>query len=195
MKKFDAIKYFLLLSALSLTLSACVSEPAKVESNLYIKGAPDWVNRGSSAVSGNDGRMFYGIGSASPMGDMALQKATADDRARAEIARILSSYMQLVSNDYLASVRSGKNSDKNSVLNEEAVSRQINNTSRLNMAGARIIGSWRDPQSSTIWSIAELDMKHVKSTIAGVNEMNTDLKQYIETSAENIFDRIAKEKK
>jgi hypothetical protein len=38
-------------------------------------------------------------------------------------------------------------------------------------------------------------MQHVKRTMAGVNDMNVDLKRYIETSADNIFDRIAKEKK
>jgi len=38
-------------------------------------------------------------------------------------------------------------------------------------------------------------MKHVKSTLDGVQDMNTDLKRYIETQADNIFDRVAKEKK
>jgi hypothetical protein len=38
-------------------------------------------------------------------------------------------------------------------------------------------------------------MKQVKSTMSGVNDMNVDLKRYIETSADNIFDRVAKEKK
>ena len=32
-------------------------------------------------------------------------------------------------------------------------------------------------------------------TMAGVGDMNADLKRYIETSADNIFDRVAKEKK
>lgn len=195
MKNFDAIKNIWIFALLLAVVSGCSTEPTKVESNLGIKGAPDWVNQGSSAVSTKDGRMFHGVGSASPMGDLALQKATADDRARAEVARVLSSYMDVVSNDYTASARSGETGDKNTGVNEEAISRQIKNTTKINMAGARIIGSWRDPKSNAIWSIAELDMKHVKSTMAGVNDMNPDLKRYIETSAENIFDRVAKEKK
>jgi hypothetical protein len=195
MKNFDAIKKIWIFALLLAVISGCSTEPTKVESNLGIKGAPDWVNQGSSAVSTKDGRMFHGVGSASPMGDLALQKATADDRARAEVARVLSSYMDVVSNDYTASARSGETGDKNTGVNEEAISRQIKNTTKINMAGARIIGSWRDPKSNAIWSIAELDMKHVKSTMAGVNDMNPDLKLYIETSADNIFDRVAKEKK
>jgi len=188
------IKLFYLI-LLGMAISGCSTksvqtEVAQVESNLGIKGAPDWVNKGSNILSGKNGRMFYGVGSATPQGDMALQKAIADDRARAEIARILSSYLEVLSTDYMATVKlAGTN------VNEEQVSLQIKNTTKVNMAGARIIGSWRDPKSNAIWSIAELDMKRVKSTMAGVNDMNADLKHYIDTSAENIFDRVAKEKK
>jgi len=195
MKNLSAIKKLLSLAVLVAVISGCSSEPTQVESNLGIKGAPDWVNKGSNILSTKDGRLFHGVGSASLMGDMALQKSVADDRARAEVARVLSSYLDVVSNDYMASAKSGETGDKNTGVNEEAVSRQIKNTTKVNMAGARIIGSWRDPKSNTIWSIAELDMKYVKSTMAGVNDMNVDLKRYIETSADNIFDRVAKEKK
>lgn len=191
MKNLNGLIKLLSLSVLLAIFSGCSSEPTQVESNLGIKGAPDWVNKGSNILSTKDGRLFHGVGSASQMGDMALQKATADDRARAEVARILSSYMDVLSNDYMASAKSGDTG-----VNEESVSRQIKNTTRVNLAGARIIGSWRDPKSNTIWSIAELDMSHVKSTMAGVTDMNADLKRYIETSADNVFDRVAaKEKK
>ena len=195
MKNIFAINKLFIFAVLVAAISGCGTEPTQVESDLGIKGAPDWVNKGSSAVSTKDGRMFHGVGSAAPMGDLALQKATADDRARAEVARVLSSYMDVVSNDYTAAARSGETGDKNAGVNEEAVSRQIKNTTRINMAGARIIGSWRDPKTNVIWSIAELDMKQVKNTMAGVNDMNPELKRYIETSADNIFDRVAKEKK
>ena len=195
MKNLFVIKKWLSLAVLVAVISGCSSEPTKVESNLGIKGAPDWVNKGSNTLGSKEGRLFHGVGSASPMGDMALQKSVADDRARAEVARVLSSYLDVVSNDYTAAAKSGEVGDKSTGVNEEAVSRQIKNTTKVNMAGARIIGSWRDPKSNAIWSIAELDMQHVKNTMAGVNDMNADLKRYIETSADNIFDRVAKEKK
>jgi hypothetical protein len=190
MQNLSAIKKLLSLAVLVAVVSGCSSEPTKVESNLGIKGAPEWVNEGSNFLSTKDGRLFHGVGSASPMGDMALQKSVADDRARAEVARVLSSYLDVVSNDYMASAKTADTG-----VNEEAVSRQIKNTTKVNMAGARIIGSWKDPKTNTVWSIAELDMNHVKSTMAGVSDMNVDLKRYIETSADNIFDRVAKEKK
>jgi len=182
------------MAVLLAVVSGCSTKPVQVESNLGIKGAPDWVNKGAGVLDTKEGRFFRGVGSASPMGDLALQKAVADDRARAEVARVLSSYLDVVSHDYTSAVKTGEAADKNAGVNEEAVSRQIKNTTKAHMAGTRIIGSWRDPQSNTIWSIAELDMKYVKSTMVGVSDMNSDLKRYIETTADNIFDRFSKEK-
>lgn len=183
------ITKLLLVALFALAVSAC-SSTTKVESDLGIKGAPDWVNKGTHILNDKDGRLFHGVGSASPMGDMTLQKSVADDRARAEVARVLSSYMDVVSSDYMSSAKAGGTN-----ANEEAVSRHINALSKVNLAGARIIGSWRDPKTNVIYSIAELDMKQVKSTLAGTQEMNDDLKRYIENSADNIFDRVAQEKK
>ena len=185
----------LLMELFALGISACYST-TQVESDLGIKGAPDWVNKGTNILNDKDGRLFHGVGSASPMGDMALQKSTADDRARAEVARILSSYMDVVSSDYLSSARTGSSAQAGGAsVAEEAVTRQIKSLTRVNLAGAKIIGSWRDKKTNIIYSIAELDMKHVKSTLAGTQDMNDDLRRYIETSADNIFDRVAKEKK
>ena len=189
------VKNLLLVFLLAAFFSACASKPVHVgqvpeESNLQIKGAPDWVNKGNGVVIKLDSRLFHGVASADPMGDLALQKAIADDRARAEVARVLSSYLDAVSSDYMAVPKTG-----DEIESAKSVPQQIKSTIRANMAGARIIGSWRDPKSNTIWSIAELDIKYVKSTMAAVNDMNANLKIYIDTSADNIFDRFIKEKK
>lgn len=189
MKKLPVVAKILSMALLAFAISAC-SSTTTVESDLGLKGAPDWVNKGTNILNSKDGRLFHGVGSASPMGDMALQKSVADDRARAEVARVLSSYLDVVSNDYMSSAKSGDTG-----VSEEAVSRQIKNVSKVNLAGAKIIGSWRDPKTNIIYSIAELDINHVKSTLAGVQDMNADLKRYIETNSDNIFDRVAKEKK
>jgi hypothetical protein len=188
MKISHLIAKLLTTALIALAISAC-SSTTQVESDLGLKGAPDWVNKGTHILNDKDGRLFHGVGSSSPMGDLALQKSAADDRARAEVARVLSSYMDVVTSDYLSSAKAG-----NSSVAEEAVTRQIKSLTKVNLSGARIIGSWRDPKSNIIYSIAELDMKQVKSTLAGTQDMNDNLKRYIETSADNIFDRVAKEK-
>jgi hypothetical protein len=179
-----------LIIAVAFGLAACGGGPTKLESDLGIKGAPDWVNKGTAYVNNKDGRLFHGVGSASPMGDAALQRETADNRARAELARIFSSYLDVVSQDYQSAAKSG-----DTAVGEEAVSRQIKSLTKVNLAGAQIIARWHDKKSNTVWAIAELDIKSMKQVAGGARDMNEDVRRYIDGHAENIFDRVAKEGK
>lgn len=178
---------FITVMFVAMSLAAC-SGKTRVKSDLHIKGAPDWVNEGTNILKNRKGRLFHGVGSAPPMGDMSLQTSTADNRARAELSRILSSYMEVVSNDYASATPGGDGAGT-----EQSVSRQIENFTRLNLAGSRIIGRWRDKKTDIIYSLAELDMKQVKETMTGVETMNQGLKQYLDNEGENIFDRVAGE--
>ena len=171
---------------LVLMLAACNGGKTVVESNLGIAGAPDWVNKGTSVLNDKDGRLFHGVGSSPAMGDESLQRSTADDRARAEVARMLSTYMDVVSNDYVAASGAGANASS-----EQAVSRQVKAVTRLNLSGSKIIGRWKDGRTNVVYSISELDLKQIKGTVQGAKDMNEDLRRYIDRNAENIFDKVS----
>ena len=177
-------------TALALALAACGGGKTVVESDLGIKGAPDWVNKGTQVLNDKDGRLFHGVGSSTALGDEALQRSTADDRARAEVGRMLSTYLDVVSNDYSASAGTGSNASA-----DQSVTRQIKAVTKTNLAGSKIIGRWKDARTNTVYSIAELDLKQVKTTLENANSMNEDLRRYIGRNAENIFDKVSKEAK
>jgi hypothetical protein len=179
--------HFVLLVGLAVGLAGCGGKTT-VESDLGIKGAPDWVNEGTNILNDKDGRLFHGVGSAPPMGDMSLQQSTADNRARAEVARVLSTYMEVVSSDYLASAGGGADA-----VTEQSVSRDINAVTKINLSGARVIGRWRNKRTNVIYSIVELDMKHVKDVVSKVDQMNEGLRSFILSNGDNIFDRVAKQ--
>jgi len=186
---FRQSKSGLLLSILIVVFLTGCSGKTMVESDLHIKGAPDWVNEGTQMLNDKDGRLFHGVGSAPDMGDESLQKSTADERARAELARILSSYLSVVSNDYSAAASSAGAS-----VNEQNVSREIQNLSQINLTGARIIGRWRDQRTGTIYSIAELDMKRMQETLEHAEQMSPSLHDFLSHESNNIFDRLAGDK-
>ena len=165
---------------------ACSSGPTQVESDLGLEGVPDWVNKGTSALKTDEGRLFHGVGSAPVMDDLSFQTGVADNRARAEIARILTSYMEVVSRDYMAS---GKAAEQG--YTQATASREISNVSKVNLTGARIIGHWRDKRSGIIYAIAELDMEQAKDIIKQVKMMDEGLINHLSSQAENIFDHIA----
>ena len=167
------------------TLVACSSGRTKVESDLGIEDAPDWVNEGSQALNNKDGRLIHGFGSAPKMTDFSLQRSTADDRARAEVARVLSSFMNVVSQDYVATAGYGE-----ATVDEQAISRQIENVTKLNMAGTEIIAWWRSENDGMIYSLAELDMKRVNDIVKKANVMNEGFVKHLETRGETLFDRF-----
>jgi len=173
-------------AALTIVLAACGGGKTVVESDLGIKGAPDWVNKGTSTLNDKDGRLFHGVGSSPALGDEALQRSTADDRARAEVARMLSTYLDVVTSDYTASSGAGGNANA-----DQSVSRQVKAVTKQNLAGSKIIGRWKDGKTNTVYSIAELDFKAVKTTLEGANGMNDDLRRYIGRNADNIFDKVS----
>lgn len=168
-------------------LQAC-SSATKIESDLGIKGAPDWVNEGSQAVSDKGGRLLHGMGSAPSLGDQALQRSTADNRARAEIARVISSYMDVVMEDYSqASTQS-----EQTVLSSD-IRQDIQTVSKVVLSGAKIIGRWKDKRTDIIYSFAELDLKKLNQAISTSEKFNKNLKDYMQSNSEIVFDKFVKE--
>ena len=182
MNKFNISIGTLIITAL---LVVGCSSKTQVESDLHIDGAPDWVNEGNQMLNDDDGRLFHGIGSAPLMGDHSLQKNTADDRARAEVARVFSSYLTVASKDYSAAAGQG-----DEAVSEQAVSRQIDNLTQINLTGAKIIGRWKDENTGAIWSLAELDLKRVQRTLDRAQEMSPALRAFLAKQGDSIFDRL-----
>ncbi|MCG8434379.1 MAG: hypothetical protein MJA83_10145, partial [Gammaproteobacteria bacterium] len=75
-------------------------------------------------------------------------------------------------------------------VNEQSVSRQIENVTKQNLSGVQIIASWRDKKTEQLWSLAELDMQNFKDVIASANYLNEDLRAHIQANADNIFDKL-----
>ena len=170
------------LFIVSLVFAGCSSQ-TKVESDLGIRGAPDWVNEGTRAIDNKKGRLLHGVGMASPMNDSALQKATADNRARAEIARILSTFIDSTISDYSGSV--GDESDMN-------VERDIRGTSQLALSGAIIIGNWKDKNTGDVYSFAELDVKKMDKLVETATTLSDSFKRYYRENVAANFDRFVK---
>ena len=169
---------------LALVVGACSSQTT-IESDMGISGAPDWVNEGTQAVKDKDGRLIQGVGMAPAMGDVSLQKATADNRARAEIARVLSTYVDAVIKDYTAS--SGGEADMN-------VEREIRSTTQLTLSGARILGHWKDDDTGDVYAFAELDMDAVEKSLKTATSLSDAFKGHYEENANANFDRFMENK-
>ena len=152
-----------LLSALTATVLLACSGSPKIESDLGIKGAPDWVNEGTQAVDNKNGRFIYGVASAPPLNDESLQTSTADNRARAEVARVVATYIDATLSDYSESTG-------------DAASMSIEQTI-----------------NSNIWSFVEMDMKALDDAIATSSKLSQGFKGYYSGNSGVNFDRFIKD--
>lgn len=182
------MKRFTVLVALCVffLLVACSGNEVLSES-LNDQGVPTWVGQGSSILKSRQSRVFHGVGSAPMMGDFSLQTSVANRRARKEIARIVTSFMEIVSREYIAT---GKAS--HSGFNEQDVSKQLEILSRMDLSKIEVVGHWSDDGSRVIYAIAQMDIEKVRQAIKEIASVNKGLKTYIGVEGDNIFDRIAK---
>ncbi len=178
--------YGLTLMMLVVGLSACSSNSPTIESNMGIKGAPDWVNEGTQSVDNINGRYIYGVAFAAPMSDESLQTATADNRARAEVAKVVSTYIDSTMSDYTAATGDTASN---------SIEQSINSATKTVLNGAKIKGHWKDKKSGNIYSFAEMDMKVLDDAISTAGKLSDSFKAYYTENATANFDRFIKDSK
>jgi len=75
-------------------IAGCASAPEG-----KIADGPEWVYKGSGAFDVDKGKVFYGVGVASGINNKALLISTAQNRARAEVAKVMETYVAVLSKD------------------------------------------------------------------------------------------------
>lgn len=184
-KLFALVGKSLLLTAVSFSLFSCAGSKT-INQSADADGVPLWVSEGSNILTSKQGRRFHGVGSAPALGDFSLQTSTADKRARQEIARILSSFVEIVSRDFIATGDAAQEG-----FTEQTVARQMDHVSSIDLTGIEVVGHWQDKRSKVVYSIATLNMQQMKEVINKAAELNPGLRHFIRRKGDSIFDRIA----
>jgi hypothetical protein len=173
--------------ALGLLLLGACSTKTVLDESRDARGVPVWVSEGSNILKSKENRLFHGVGSAPGLGNLTLQTGAAAQQARAEIARIVASYMEIVSRDYIASGEAAE-----AGFTAQSVPKQIDNLSKVDLTGIRILSQWRDKDTQTVYAIAEMSLQSVRQRLKEADVLDQGLRSYIGQEGDNIFDRIAK---
>lgn len=152
--------------------------------------APEWVNKGNGAFKDGGQGVFYGVGIAQGIRNRALSVTAADDRARGEIAKIMDSYVAVLTKDYMASTTAG---DMTKSDEEQHVSQTLKNFAKFTLHGAVIIDHWKDPSDGTMFSLCKLDMAAVQKTLEDSKELDSKVRDYVKANAEKAFDDLQAE--
>lgn len=158
--------------------------------NIY-EGAPDWVQQGSGAFSGDRGKGFYGVGSASKIMNPSLRRNAADSAARAEIAKIMNTY---VANLFKQYNESASNGDPNTGPQEvQMVTNTLKTFTQAQLQGVQIVRHWISNDGSTEFALAQLDFSQFKDDMNQVKALNDRAREVIKARADLGFDELAKE--
>ena len=155
--------------------------------NQLVKGAPDWVNMGSGAFEDAGDSVFYGVGSVTGVQSLSLSRETAEQRARAEVARQLHSYITDLYRDY--QVATGVGQDK-AMLEEQHIDGTLKNLSQVTVRGAKVIEFWRHPETDTVYALVRTDLSAMKSALADMREIDPEFRDYVNVNAEQAFKNL-----
>jgi hypothetical protein len=153
-------------------------------------GAPAWVIKGSGSSASAQGKVFYGVGSASGMKNMSLLRSSADNRARNEIAKTFSTYTSSLMKDYMASTTAG---NPNVTSEEQHVEQAIKTITSATLVGVEIVDHWQNPATGEFYSLARLDLEFMKNSLESMKELDRKTKEYIRQNAEKLHEQLSRE--
>jgi len=169
-------------------LAGCASKKEQVAAPTSSR--PAWVDQGSGAFSGEMGKAFYGVGSAWGIQNPSLLRSTADNRARAEVARIFKTYTASLMKDYSASTMAG---DPNVVSEEQHVEQTIKTFTKAELAGVQIVDHYKDEETGELFSLARMDLSTFENYMKQAQQLSEAVRQRVVQRAEKAFEDLAKE--
>ena len=141
---------------------------------------PWWSHEVPPAQMGGYSDEIPPIGAAT-LGNITVQGPAADERARADVAKVLVAILRQLESNPLAPGARGL--VKTRVLSKDIISEMLKDV--------KPVARWRDEQSNFIYSLVELDIAQAKERMQYVTGLDAELRGHIETEMEQIFDALA----
>ena len=190
MKNFIMVSLILLFGACS-TIPT-IPEPPKA---LVDYKAPAWVLTGGGAFTDTKGKAFYGVGSATGIKNFSLQRQVADDRARADLAKVFEYYVETLTKDYQAHTTAGSFEASAEEQNSEAAVKVLVSST---LRGVTIIDHFEIPERQEMLSLARLDYDAFKQNVEqaeAFQHLPNRVREDIKTRADALHEEMEAEAK
>jgi hypothetical protein len=155
-------------------------------------GNPKWVAKGGGYMSEKDKKAFYGVGAVTGIRNEPLAKETADNRARADLAKYVDTYTAYLMRDYAASTTAG---DFTKSSEEQNVERAVKTFVATHLSGVQVVDRWEkeDKNGKTVYSLAKMDLASFKENVNQMKELNAAARDFVRKNAERAFERLQQE--
>ena len=190
------MKHFIMVS-LILLFGACstiptIPEPPKA---LTEYKPPAWVLSGGGAFTDKQGKAFYGVGSATGIKNFSLQRQVADDRARADLAKVFEVYTETLTKDYQAHTTAGSFATSTEEQNSEAALKVVVSQT---LRGVMIIDHFEVIERQEMISLARLDYDAFKRNVEQAEEFRVlppQVRKDIKERADKLHEEMEAEAK
>jgi len=185
----------LLLVGLIFLLGACASVPQIPEEPKALSeyDAPKWVLIGGGAFTDDRGKAFYGVGSATGIKNYSLQRQVADDRARADLAKVFEYYVETLTKDYQAHTTAGSFAESTEEQNSEAALKVVVSQT---LRGVVIVDHFEIPERRELISLARLDYDAFKRNVEQAEtfqELPPQVREDIKERADALHEEMEEE--
>ena len=188
------MKYSLLVG-LILLFGACASIPQIPEEPKALSeyDAPSWTLIGGGAFTDDRGKAFYGVGSATGIKNYSLQRQVADDRARADLAKVFEYYVEALTKDYQAHTTAGSFAESTEEQNSEAALKVVVSQT---LRGVVIVDHFEIPERRELISLARLDYDAFKQNVEqaeAFQELPPQVREDIKERADALHEEMEEE--
>ena len=158
------MKYFIIILSVLFLGTACSSIPTIPDAPKALAeyDPPTWVLNGGGAFTDIKGKAFYGVGSATGIKNYSLQRQVADDRARADLAKVFEYYVETLTKDYQAHTTAGSFAESTEEQNSEAALKVVVSQT---LRGVVIVDHFEIPERRELISLARLDYDAFKRNV------------------------------
>ncbi len=169
--------FFVLICTFFLVMAGCFGS------------VPEWVKQGSGAFQ-SDTKAFYGVGAIKGIHNPPLAMNAAENRARAELGKILQTYSASLMRDYSAS---SAVSDFVDSTEEQLIEQAVKTFSATALSGVQIVNHWTDKKEGITYALAKLDLDDFESQIEQAKAFTGKVREYLRENANRLFEHLGGE--
>ena len=148
---------------------------------------------GGGAFTDDRGKAFYGVGSATGIKNYSLQRQVADDRARADLAKVFEYYVEALTKDYQAHTTAGSFAESTEEQNSEAALKVVVSQT---LRGVVIVDHFEIPERRELISLARLDYDAFKRNVEQAEtfqELPPQVREDIKERADALHEEMEEE--
>jgi hypothetical protein len=152
------------------------------------ESTPKWVKTGS--YKGEEAKAFYSMGEVMGIRNEPLAWDAAENRARAQMVKILSTYTAYLMRDYAASTAG---LDLRKTAEEQHVEVATKTFAAATLNGVRPVDRYKDEKKGTYYVVVKMELDDVKNMLTQSTELNSQMRDFVRKNADRAFDRLEKE--